>query len=63
MSKLRSKMAKSPGKKAGTTLSEKRINNVMTTLNAGLKLAVRWKVLSSMPCAIEVRAVHYRVPS
>ncbi|HEY1695182.1 MAG TPA: site-specific integrase [Polyangiaceae bacterium] len=62
LSKLRSTMRKSPGRKTGTTLSPKTINQSMTVLGAALKLAVRWKVIPAMPCTVEIPVVHSERP-
>jgi integrase len=35
----------------------KTINNVLSPLNACLKLAVKWRLLPSMPCTIEIQPV------
>jgi integrase len=35
----------------------KTLNNVLSPLNACLKLAVKWRVIPSLPCTIEIRPV------
>ena len=35
----------------------KTINNVLTPLNSCLKLAVQWKIIAAMPCAIHIPTV------
>ncbi|HXX65853.1 MAG TPA: tyrosine-type recombinase/integrase [Polyangiaceae bacterium] len=47
---------------AGKGRSRKTTNNVLTVLNACLKLAVKWGVIPGMPCSIEIAAVHDERP-
>jgi integrase len=42
--------------------SRKTVNNVLSVLNKALKVAVRWKVISAMPCTIELVKVSNIVP-
>jgi integrase len=42
--------------------SRKTVNNVLSVLNKALKVAVRWKVLTTMPCTIELVKVSNVVP-
>lgn len=63
VSQLRATMAKTPSRKRkGQMVSAKTIANVMTVLNAALKLATRWKVIPQMPCTIEIETVHTEKP-
>jgi integrase len=49
-------------KAALVTRSRKTVNNVLTVLNKLLKVAVKWKVIGSMPCTIELMKVSSFVP-
>ncbi|HEV3194377.1 MAG TPA: tyrosine-type recombinase/integrase [Polyangiaceae bacterium] len=42
--------------------SHKTVNNVLSVLNKALKVALRWKVISTMPCTIELVRVSNVVP-
>jgi integrase len=42
--------------------SRKTLNNVLTVLNKLLKVAVKWKVIPTMPCTIELVKVNNLVP-
>ncbi len=44
------------------TRSRKTVNNVLTVLNKLLRVAVKWKVLDAMPCAIELVKVTHATP-
>lgn len=43
--------------KLAKTNKPKSVNNIMTVLNAALKLAHEWGELSEMPCRIKIRAI------
>jgi integrase len=62
VSALRATMKKTPGRRAGKTLSETWINNVLSALNTALKLALKWGVVDRMPCAIEIKVVRSSRP-
>jgi len=40
----------------------KTVNNILTVLGKTLRLAVKWKVIGTMPCTIELLRVSNLVP-
>jgi len=49
-------------KAALASKNRKTVNNVLSVLNTALKVALKWKVIKAMPCAIELVKVSSRVP-
>lgn len=45
-----------------TSKAPKTVNNILTVLGKTLRLAVKWKVIGSMPCSIELLKVSNLVP-
>lgn len=43
-------------------LKDKTRNNILSPLGSCLKLAVKWRVLPSMPCTVEIKAVYSERP-
>ena len=44
------------------TKSRKTVNSVLSVLSKTLKVAVRWKVITALPCTIELVKVSSSVP-